>query len=262
MTAPTIPDPTNRVALVTGAASGLGEATARHFHALGHPVVLFDLNAEGLDAVAAALGDRVAGVAGSVIDPDDTQRAVDAAAGLGGLRIAVACAGGGAAASRVVDRKGNPHPLDAFTQTLDLNVVGTFNTLRLAAVAMSGLEPDADGERGAIVLVTSGAAFEGQIGQIAYGSAKSALLGMTLIAARDLSSQGIRVNAVAPGVMDTAGWAQAPEELRDQLAATVPFPHRLGHPHEFARLVQHLVENQYLNGHVARIDGALRFGPR
>jgi 3-hydroxyacyl-CoA dehydrogenase / 3-hydroxy-2-methylbutyryl-CoA dehydrogenase len=250
------------VVLVTGAASGLGEATARHFHALGHPVVVFDRDGARADAVVADLGDGAAAVVGSVIDEDDTRRAVDAASDLGELRVAVACAGGGEAAGRVVDRKGNPHDLTAFTRTLDLNVTGSFNTLRLAAAAMAGLEPDEGGERGVVVLVTSGAGFEGQIGQIAYGSAKSALIGMTLIGARDLASSGIRVNAVAPGVMDTPAWSQAPQELRDQLAATVPFPHRLGRPDEFASLVQHLVENQYLNGHVARIDGALRFGPR
>lgn len=255
-------DAATRVALVTGAASGLGEATARHLHALGHPVVVFDRDADRAEAVVAGLGERAVAVVGSVIDEADTLRAVDAARELGELRIAVACAGGGAAAERVVNKKGEPHSLAGFTTTLDLNVVGSFNTLRLASAAMAQLEPDEDGERGAVVLVTSGAGFEGQIGQIAYSSAKAALIGMTLVAARDLANVGVRVNAVAPGVMDTPAWAQAPQELRDQLAATVPFPHRLGRPDEFARLVEHLVENRYLNGHVARIDGALRFGPR
>lgn len=256
------PDPAGRVVLVTGGASGLGEATARHFHALGHPVVILDRDGDRAAAIAAELGSGVIAVAGSVVDEDDTRRAVDAACELGELRVAIACAGGGEAAGRVIDRHGAPHDLGAFTRTLELNVVGSFNTMRLAASAMVRHEPDPDGERGVVLLVSSGAGFEGQIGQIAYGSAKSALIGMTLIGARDLAGSGIRVNAIAPGVMDTPAWSQAPQELRDQLAATVPFPNRLGAPDEFARLAEHLVANRYLNGQVVRLDGALRFGPR
>jgi NAD(P)-dependent dehydrogenase (short-subunit alcohol dehydrogenase family) len=161
-----------------------------------------------------------------------------------------------------VGKGGVPHDLGIFQRTIDLNVTGSFNTLRLATAAMADNEPEEDGERGAAVLVSSGAGFEGQIGQIAYGSAKSALIGMTLIAARDLSSIGIRVNAVAPGVMNTSAWDQAPTELKASLEATVPFPKRLGEPEEFARLVEHLLTNRYMNGHVARLDGALRFGPK
>jgi NAD(P)-dependent dehydrogenase (short-subunit alcohol dehydrogenase family) len=149
-----------------------------------------------------------------------------------------------------------------FERTIALNVTGSFNTLRLCAAAMSENDPDTDGERGVVVLVSSGAGFEGQIGQIAYGSAKSALIGMTLIGARDLSSIGVRVNAIAPGVMNTSAWEQAPPEMKSALEATVPFPRRLGEPNEFARLAEHLCENHYLNGHVARLDGALRFGPK
>ena len=252
----------NEVVLVTGGASGLGEATTLHFVGQGHPVVVFDLDADKCASMAERMGDRGVVVRGSVLDDDDVQRAIDAATGLGGLRWVVACAGGGEAGGRTVGRGGEPHDRGVFERTIDLNVTGSFNTLRLCASAMSTNEPDADGERGAIVLVSSAAGFEGQIGQIAYGSAKAALIGMTLIGARDLSSIGVRVNAIAPGVMDTAAWAQAPPELKAGLEATVPFPKRLGAPHEFARLAEHLLSNHYLNGHVARLDGALRFAPK
>lgn len=250
------------VVLVTGGASGLGEATTDHFIDLGHPVVVLDLDADRCAASATRLGDRGTVVRGSVLDDDDVQRAIDAAAALGGLRWVVACAGGGEAGGRTVGKGGVPHDRGIFQRTIDLNVTGSFNTLRLCASAMSTNEPDDDGERGAIVLVSSGAGFEGQIGQIAYGSAKAALLGMTLIGARDLASIGVRVNAIAPGVMDTSAWSQAPPELKANLEATVPFPKRLGAPDEFARLAEHLLTNHYLNGHVARLDGALRFGPK
>jgi NAD(P)-dependent dehydrogenase (short-subunit alcohol dehydrogenase family) len=197
-----------------------------------------------------------------VLEDRDLERAIDACRGYGELRWVIACAGGGEVGGRIVGKGGVPHDLGIFQRTIDLNVTGSFNTLRLATAAMADNEPDEDGERGAAVLVSSGAGFEGQIGQIAYGSAKSALIGMTLIAARDLSSIGIRVNAVAPGVMNTSAWDQAPTELKASLEATVPFPKRLGEPEEFARLVEHLLTNRYMNGHVARLDGALRFGPK
>jgi NAD(P)-dependent dehydrogenase (short-subunit alcohol dehydrogenase family) len=197
-----------------------------------------------------------------VLEDRDLERAIDACRGYGELRWVIACAGGGEVGGRIVGKGGVPHDLGIFQRTIDLNVTGSFNTLRLATAAMADNEPDEDGERGAAVLVSSGAGFEGQIGQIAYGSAKSALIGMTLIAARDLSSIGIRVNAVAPGVMNTSAWDQAPTELKSSLEATVPFPKRLGEPEEFARLVEHLLTNRYMNGHVARLDGALRFGPK
>lgn len=248
--------------LVTGGASGLGEATTHHFIDRGHRVVVLDLDGDRCAAMAERLGDRVAVVRGSVLDDDDLLRAIDAAVAIGGLRWVVACAGGGEAGGRTVGKGGVPHDRAIFERTIDLNVTGSFNTLRLCAAAMSENEPDPDGERGAVVLVSSAAGFEGQIGQIAYGSAKAALIGMTLIGARDLSSIGVRVNAIAPGVMDTAAWAQAPPELKAGLEATVPFPRRLGAPDEFARLAEHLLSNHYLNGHVARLDGALRFAPR
>ena len=255
-------DHSRRAVLITGGASGLGEATALYFAAQGSPVVVIDRDSAKCDAIASKLGDRGAAVCGSVLDDEDVHRAIDAARGFGELRWVVACAGGGEVGGRIVGKGGVPHDMGIFQRTIDLNVTGSFNTLRLAASAMAENEPDPDGERGAAVLVTSGAGFEGQIGQIAYGSAKSALIGMTLIAARDLSSVGIRVNAIAPGVMNTSAWEQGPPELKASLEATVPFPKRLGDPEEFARLAEHLLSNRYMNGHVARLDGALRFGPK
>ena len=251
-----------RAVLVTGGASGLGRATSLYFLALGHPVVVLDRDREKCEGMNSLLGARGAVVLGSVLVDGDVQAAVDTARSFGELRWVVACAGGGEAGGRLVGKGGVPHDMGIFQRTLDLNVTGTFNTIRLAASAMSENEADSDGERGAIVLVTSGAGFEGQIGQIAYGSAKSALIGMTLIAARDLSSVGVRVNAIAPGVMDTTAWEQAPAEMKAALEATVPFLKRLGDPEEFARLAEHLLTNRYMNGHVARLDGALRFAPK
>lgn len=250
------------VVLVTGGASGLGEATVRYFVESGHPAVVIDVDESRCAAMSEWLGGRGAVVQGSVLDDADIGSAIDAAAELGGLRWVVACAGGGEIGGRVVGRDGVPHDMGVFERTIALNVTGSFNTLRLCAAAMSNNDPDDDGERGAVVLVSSGAGFEGQIGQIAYGSAKAALVGMTLIGARDLSSIGVRINAIAPGVMDTAAWSQAPPELKAALEKTVPFPKRLGAPEEFARLAEHLLTNHYLNGHVARLDGALRFGPK
>lgn len=255
-------DPSDRSVLVTGGASGLGEATALYFLGLGHPVVVIDRDEMKCGVIADRLGDRGAVVCGSVLDDADVQAAIDAARSFGELRWVVASAGGGEAGGRLVGKGGTPHDMGIFQRTIDLNVTGTFNTLRLTASAMSENTPDADGERGAVVLVSSGAGFEGQIGQIAYGSAKAALVGMTLIGARDLSSVGVRVNAIAPGVMDTSAWEQAPPEMKAALEATVPFPKRLGAPEEFARLAEHLLSNRYMNGHVARLDGALRFAPK
>lgn len=253
---------TTEVVLVTGGASGLGEATALYFADAGHPVVVLDLDDAKCASMAERLGERGAVVRGSILDDDDVNAAIAAARGLGDFRWVVACAGGGEVGGRVVGRDGTPHDMGVFERTMALNVTGSFNTLRLCASVMASNEPDEDGERGAVVLVSSGAGFEGQIGQIAYGSAKSALIGMTLIGARDLSSIGVRVNAIAPGVMDTAAWSQAPPDLKAALEATVPFPKRLGAPSEFARLAEHLLTNHYLNGHVARLDGGLRFGPK
>lgn len=251
------------VALITGAASGLGEATARYLHRQGATVVLFDRDSQRTPAIAAELGARSLASVGDATSADDTAAAVDAAMELGGLRLVVACAGGASRSARLVGRDGSPHDLELFVATQQLNVVTTFNTLRLAAAAMATLDPlDDDGQRGAIVTTASIAGYEGQIGQIAYGTAKAGIIGMTVIAARDLSSIGVRVNCIAPGTIGTRAWDQAPGDMRATLEAKVPFPRRFGKPEEFAKLAEHLLTNDYINGHVARIDGAIRFDPK
>jgi NAD(P)-dependent dehydrogenase (short-subunit alcohol dehydrogenase family) len=256
-------DLVGRTILVTGGASGLGEATARYFVDHGSNVVIFDRDAERGKAIEAELGGKAIFVAGSVLDDDDTQAAVAAATDLGGLRGVVACAGGGTGSGRTIGRDGTPHDRKVFTDTVDLNLVGTFNTLRFAASAMNDLDPvDDDGQRGAIVMVASIAGYEGQIGQLAYGAAKAGIIGMTVIAARDLSASGIRVNTIAPGTIETRAWEQAPAEMKKAFEDKVPFPKRFGRPEEFAKLAEHLLTNDYLNGHVARIDGAIRFDPK
>jgi len=249
-------------ALVTGGASGLGAATARYLHAQGASVVVFDRDGAKGEALVADLGERATFVAGDVLSTDDTELAIAAATDLGGLRIVVACAGGARGVQRTLGRGDTPHDLDLFADTIQLNLVGSFNTARLAAAAMAAQEPRDDGERGVIVFVASIAGYEGQIGQVAYGSAKAGIIGMTLIAARDLASRGIRVNAIAPGTIRTEAWDLAPAEMLEGFEAKVPFPRRLGDPAEFAALVGHLVTNRYLNGHVVRLDGAIRFDPR
>jgi NAD(P)-dependent dehydrogenase (short-subunit alcohol dehydrogenase family) len=257
------------VALVTGAASGLGEATARHLHGLGATVVLFDRDAERAPKIAADLGDAPH-VVGDATREADVQAAVDAAAAAGPLRIVVACAGGATASQRTIRRDGTPHDLDLFVATMNLNVVSTFNTIRLAAAAMAALDPadggsdgvpDTDGERGVIVTTSSIAGYEGQVGQIAYATAKAGIIGMTLVAARDLASVGVRVNSIAPGTIGTRAWEQAPADMRAALEDRVPFPRRFGRPAEFAGLAEHLITNGYINGHVVRLDGAIRFDP-
>lgn len=251
------------VAIVTGGASGLGEATARHLHARGATVVIFDRDADRGPAIAQELGERATFVGGSVLSEEDTRHAIEVAQGHGPYRILVACAGGATGGGRTIDRDGNPHSLELFRSTIDLNVVGTFNSLRLSAAAMSAQDPaNDDGERGVVIATASIAGFEGQIGQIAYGSAKAAIIGMTLIAARDLSASGIRVNTIAPGTMLTRAWDNAPAALREKLESKVPFPQRFGRPEEFAELAEHLITNRYINAQVVRLDGAIRFDPK
>ncbi len=252
------------VALVTGGASGLAKATARHIHAKGAKVVILDRDEDGAKRVAGELGQGAIGVGGSILEEADIAHAVEVAQGLGPLRLCFAIAGGGVpGGGRTVNRDGSPHALEPFAKTVELNLVGTFNTVRLAAAAMGSSEPaNEDGERGAIVLTASIAGFEGQIGQISYGSAKAGIIGMTIIAARDLAALGIRVNCIAPGTMLTEAWGQVRSTLQDTLEAKVPFPHRFGKPEEFARLAEHLVTNEYLNGQVVRLDGAIRFDPK
>jgi len=251
------------VALITGGASGLGEATAHHLVKRGARVVVFDRDIDRASAVAESLGSAALAVGGDASSEADVAGAVEAATDLGPFRILVTCAGGATRSARTVSRDGEAHDLANFVDTLHLNVVTTFNSLRLAAAAMSRLEPeDDDGERGTIVTTASIAGYEGQIGQIAYGTAKAGIIGMTLIAARDLAAIGVRVNAIAPGTIRTRAWDQAPDDLIDALEAKVPFPHRFGRPEEFAELVEHLATNRYINGQVVRLDGAIRFDPK
>ncbi len=248
-------------ALVAGGASGLGEATVRRLHAGGAHVVIADINEESGRALADKLGERATFVPTNVTDEFAVQAAVRAAASQPvTLRIAVCCAGIGWAA-RVAGRRG-PHPLEPFETVIRVNLIGTFNVLRLASAAMVDAEPTESGERGVCVNTASIAAFDGQIGQIAYSASKGAIVGMTLPAARDLASVGIRVCAIAPGTFDTPLLAGLSPETREALGEAVPFPSRLGRPQEFGALVAHIVENEMLNGEVIRLDGALRMPPR
>ncbi len=249
------------VALVTGGASGLGEATVRRLVADGARAVIVDLDQKRGTALAAELDGRAVFVQANVADPEAVGRAVEAATELGGLRIAVSCAGIGPGA-KVVGRDGSPHDLDAYRKVIEVNLIGTFNVLRLSAAAMAQTEPMADGERGVVINTASVAAYEGQVGQVAYASSKGGVLGMTLPAARDLTSVGVRVVTIAPGTFDTPLLASLPDKVRDALAAGIPFPRRLGQPAEYAQLVASIVGNAYLNGEVIRLDGALRMPPR
>jgi 3-hydroxyacyl-CoA dehydrogenase / 3-hydroxy-2-methylbutyryl-CoA dehydrogenase len=247
-------------AIVVGGASGLGEATVRALHAAGALVTIADINPDKGEALATDLGLRF--VTCDVRDEDQVQAAVQtaAAAGDGGLRIAMCCAGTGWA-QKLAGSKG-PHPLLPFETIVAINLIGTFNVLRFAATAMIASEPLQDGERGVCVTTASIAAFDGQVGQIAYSASKGGVVGMTLPAARDLSQYGIRVNTIAPGLFDTPLLAALPEEARTKLGAGVPFPQRLGQPAEYAQLACQIVENRMLNGETIRLDGALRMPPR
>jgi NAD(P)-dependent dehydrogenase (short-subunit alcohol dehydrogenase family) len=248
-------------AIITGGASGLGEATARKLAADGVRVTVFDRNEDRAKEVVAEIGANANYVAGDVTDPDDCQKAVDQAADGGNLRIAVNCAGTGWV-GRVINRDGSPHELGVFQFIQTLNVIGTFNVMTKAASAMATVEPQANGERGVIVNTASVAAFDGQIGQLAYSASKGAIVGMTLPAARDLAVVGIRVLAIAPGLFDTPLLAMLPDEARDALAVSVNFPKRLGNPVEFGELVAHIATNSYLNAEVIRLDGGIRMPPK
>lgn len=248
-------------ALVTGGASGLGGATARRLAEAGASVVIADLNKEAGEALASELGEKAQFVETNVTSEESMQQAIAAAASLpGGLRILVNCAGIGIA-ERVLGKQG-PHPLDLFNKVIQVNLIGVFNALRLGAAAMSENEPNDEGERGLIVSTASVAAYEGQIGQIAYSASKGGIVGMVLPAARELARYGIRVMAIAPGIFDTPLLAGLPEPARVSLGQQVPFPPRLGRPEEFAALVQDIAENVMLNGDTIRLDGAIRMAPR
>jgi NAD(P)-dependent dehydrogenase (short-subunit alcohol dehydrogenase family) len=248
-----------QAAVVTGAASGLGAETAAALARGGAKVALLDINADGARAVAGEIGGLA--VACDVTSADQAVAALqEAKAQHGPARILVNCAGIGPA-RRIVGRDG-PQPLDEFERVIAINLVGTFNMLRLVAADMQALEPLADGERGVIVSTASVAAFEGQIGQAAYAASKGGVAALTIPAARELAQFGIRVMAIAPGIFGTPMLTALPQETQDSLGASVPFPKRLGRPSEYAALVLHCIHNGYLNGEVIRLDGALRMAPR
>ena len=250
-----------RTAVVTGGASGLGRATACALHAAGASVALIDLPGAAGERAAAALGERAGFFPADVTSGDGLAAAVAAAEeALGAIHIAVNCAGV-ATSGRVLNRENLALPLEAFESVVRINLVGTFNLLRLAAARMAGRPPE-DGERGVIVLTASVAAFEGQIGQAAYSASKGGVVALTLTAARDLARAGIRVTAIAPGLFDTPMLGLLPDEAKQHLAAGIPHPRRLGRPEEFAALVRHIVENPMINGEVIRLDGALRMPPK
>ena len=248
--------------LVTGGASGIGEASARRLTILGARPVICDLNEEKGKAVADDL--KGVFVKTDVADADQAQAAVDAALGLGPLRALVNAAGLGNA-NRTVNREGKPFPLDQFEFVIRVNLIGTFNCLRLAAAAMSKQDPvDSEGQRGAIVNIASVAAFDGQIGQAAYSASKGGVVGLTLPVARDLSAIGIRVNTIAPGLIDTPiyGKGEASDKFKANLGQNVLFPKRLGHASELASMVAECITNDYMNGETLRVDGGIRMPPK
>src|SRR5215218_261634 len=247
-------------ALVCGGASGLGAATARRLHRAGAHVTIADVDAESGAALAAALGERAAFTRCDVTDAAAVDEAVLAARAGADLRIAVTCAGVGWA-ERTAGKRG-PHSVEPFHKVVEVNLLGSFHLLRAAGAAMLGNEPDAGNEAGVIVMTASIAAFDGQIGQLAYAASKGGVVGMTLPAARDLASARIRVCTIAPGLFDTPLLAGLPDEARAALGAQVPHPARLGAAEEYAALAAHVVENPMLNGEVIRLDGALRMPPR
>ncbi|KAK3601608.1 hypothetical protein CHS0354_027856 [Potamilus streckersoni] len=252
----------NAVAIITGGASGLGRAAVERFVKQGAKVVLCDLPTSTGQEVANSLGDNCVFSPTDVTSENDVSAALETARNrFGRLDVAVNCAGIGVAIKTYNFTKNKPHPLETFTSVIRTNTIGTFNVIRLAAGMMGENEPNVDGQRGVIVNTASVAAYDGQQGQAAYAASKGAIVGMTLPIARDLSDKGIRVCTIAPGLFDTPLLASLPEKVRKFLASTVPFPHRLGNPDEFAHLCQMIVENPMLNGEVIRLDGAIRMMP-
>ena len=247
-------------AVVTGGASGLGRATAARFAAAGGRVAILDRPASAGADVAKSLGQAVFTPA-DVTSADDVSRALESAREqLGGINVLVNCAGIGTAMKTF--GKSGPAKLEEFTRVINVNLIGTFNCIRLAAVHMAKNTPGADGERGVVINTASVAAFDGQIGQAAYSASKGGIVGMTLPVARDLAEQGIRVMTIAPGIFETPLLGTLPESVRASLAKQVPFPSRLGQPDEYAALACHIVENEMLNGETIRLDGAIRMAPR
>jgi NAD(P)-dependent dehydrogenase (short-subunit alcohol dehydrogenase family) len=248
-------------AVVTGGASGLGLATTRALVEDGARVLVLDRDEARANALREELGDAIAVAVVDVTERDDVFEAIRGIAQVAPLRAIVNCAGIGVA-RRVIDREGSPHQLELFEKVVRVNLVGTFNVMAVGASVISQTEPLADGSRGVVINTASIAAFDGQIGQIAYSASKGGIVGMTLPAARDLAAVGIRVMTIAPGIIDTPLLGQLPEEVRGVLGAGVPFPHRLGLPQDYAQLVRAIVDNDYLNGEVIRLDGALRMAPK
>lgn len=246
-------------AIVTGGGSGMGAATARHLATLGAKVTVLDVNKDAVEQTAREIGGL--GLVCDVTDSESAERAFDAArAAHGPARIAINCAGV-APAQRIVGRDG-AMPLDSFRKVIEVNLIGSFNILRLAAADMAKLDLLESGERGVIINTASVAAYEGQIGQAAYAASKGGIVALTICAARDLARSAVRVMTIAPGLIGTPMLLGMPQEVQDSLAATVPFPKRFGRPDEYARLVQHILENEMLNGDVIRLDGAIRMAPQ
>lgn len=247
-------------AVVTGGASGLGLGTVKRLAKAGAHVVIADLPASEGEKIAAELGGDVRFVPADVTDEQQFRAALDTAAEAGPLRVLVHCAGLGHAL-RVVDKEGNPGELAGFEKVIKVNLIGSYNALRLGGAAMAATEP-VEGERGVIIMTASVAAYEGQIGQIAYSASKGGVVGMTIVAARDLAGRSIRVNTIAPGLMDTPLFNQLRDDVRESLASTIPNPRRFGTADEYGQTAQFLIENGYVNGETLRLDGAIRMAPR
>lgn len=250
----------DNVFVVTGGGSGLGAASARMLVDQGGKVVLADVNSVGGESLVSELGDRVRFVNADVTDELSANKVFEAAAQMGTLRGLINCAGV-APAEKVVGREG-PHRLESFSRTIAINLIGSFNMIRLAAAMMSESKPTESGERGVLISTASVAAYDGQLGQAAYAASKGGIVSMTLPIARELSRYGIRVMAIAPGIMETPMLLGMPQDVQDALGKTVPFPARMGKPAEFAALVQHILGNEYLNGEVIRLDGSIRMAAK
>ena len=249
------------IAIITGGASGLGAGAAKRFAEMGARVMIIDRDADKGSDLAADLGDSARFIQADVTSENEVQRALaQAPAEFGGLNTLINCAGVGLA-MRTTSSRG-PHSLELFESVIRINLIGTFNVIRLASALMAANEPMDNGERGVIVNAASVAAYEGQIGQVAYSASKGGIVGMTLPIARDLARYGIRVCTIAPGIFDTPLLGGLSDDVRESLGAQMPFPQRLGQPAEFAQLAQHIVENEMLNGETIRLDGALRMGSR
>lgn len=254
-------DISGKVALITGGASGLGLATAKKLLSSGAKVMLVDLNEDNAKTASESLGNQSSYSIANVTEEDSVQNSINTTKErFGAIHIVVNCAGIGSA-SKTVGKDG-AHPLDYFKVVIDINLIGTFNVLRLAAVEMGNNEPGEDGECGVIINTASVAAFDGQIGQAGYSASKAGVVGMTLPIARDLARMGIRVNTIAPGIFDTPMMARATDEVRTPLIEMTQFPKRLGLPNEYAALVEHIVTNQFLNGETIRLDGGIRMAPK